>query len=237
MGHLDPFRSTPREIDAFRSRLERRNLGLTIESGARFLLDPHRKHHPTLLSSGGSQRRQELLIRLIDLAAELGSPLLSIWSGAREPDTPDLDFALDLLAERLKPVLERAALCDVLLCFEPEPGMLVETLHDYLALTERLGGQKLWLTLDTGHLAARETPPYERHLLRSGSVLRNLHLDDAPAGEHEHRFFGEGVLDFRALFGALRQIDYDGPLSVELSRHSHLAPQMARRAIDFLRTL
>ena len=237
MQHLDPDLSTPAEIEAFRSQLDRRGLGLTLESGARYLLDARRKHYPTLLSSVGFARRQALLTRLIDLAAELGSPLLSIWSGAKEPDTPAGDAALDLLAERLKPVIERAAERGVLLCFEPEPGMLVETIAQYTALCERLVGQTLWLTIDTGHLAARESPPYHEHLLHSGSRLKNVHLDDASVGEHEHRFFGEGDLDFKALFAALRRIEFEGPVAVELSRHSHLAPHVARQAIDVLRAL
>mgnify|MGYP003430850241 CR=1 FL=1 len=33
--HLDPYRATAAEIDAFRARIERLNLGVTIEGGAR----------------------------------------------------------------------------------------------------------------------------------------------------------------------------------------------------------
>ncbi len=233
--HLDPFRVTPAEVEGFRGLLEKARLGITIESGARYILDPRRKHWPALLSSRGFERRQDFYLRLIDLAAEVGSPLVSIWSGASEARTPPGEAALDLLAERLKPVLEHAAESGELLCFEPEPGMLVETLADYERLRARLPGFDLWLTIDTGHLAAREAPPFDAHLEKHRAALKNVHFDDAPLGQHEHRFFGEGVLDWPAIARRLDAIHYSDVLSVELPAHARDAPQTAERALRFLR--
>lgn len=235
--HLDPLRATAREVQAFRAHCERRGLAIALEGGARYVLDPRRKHHPTLLTTAGHERRQAFDRRLVDLAAELGSPLVSIWSGAREADTPPRDAALDLLAERLKPELEHAAARGVTIAFEPEPGMLVETLADYAALSARLPGRAPALTLDTGHLAAREEPPFDDCVRRSAGALANVQLDDSPRGVHEHRFFGEGDLDLRAIARALTEVGYTGPLSVELSRHGHDAPAVAARSIRVLREL
>ncbi|MFH0946226.1 MAG: sugar phosphate isomerase/epimerase family protein [Planctomycetota bacterium] len=234
--HLDPFRSTAAEIEQVRAHLERRGLGVTLESGARFLLDPRRKHFPTLLGKNGGTR-QQFLVKLLELSRELGSPLVSIWSGARDQDTPEGAEAFDLLAERLKPLLEQADKLGVMLCFEPEPGMLVERIAQYHELRARLEGAELWLTVDTGHLVVNERAPYHEHLLRERASLRNLHLDDAFPGIHQHLEFGDGKLDFPAVWDALETIQYDGPVSVELSRHSHAAPQVAERAIRFLRDL
>src|SRR3712207_7245563 len=41
----------------------------------RFALDPRREHHPSLLSEG-RQRRIEFLRRAIDVAGELGAPVV-----------------------------------------------------------------------------------------------------------------------------------------------------------------
>jgi sugar phosphate isomerase/epimerase len=51
---------------------------------------------------------------------------------------------------------------------------------------------------------------------------------------HDHLFFGEGVVDFRDVFDPLKAIGYRGLASVELSRHSHDAVNVARRSLDFL---
>ncbi|MFG0318830.1 MAG: sugar phosphate isomerase/epimerase family protein [Planctomycetota bacterium JB042] len=235
VAHLDPFRTSSTEVDELRDQLDRRGLGVSIEAGARFVLDPRRKHRPTLLSTEGHERRREFYERLIELAAALGSPLVSLWSGAREPDTPPGDAGFALLAERLKPVVEAAAERDVLLCLEPEPGMLVETVEGYRRLLGHLPGYDLCLTIDVGHLAANETRPWEGHVVAAAERLRNVQLDDAKVGVHDHLMFGEGDLDLAAMARALREIEFDGPCAVELSRHSHDAARTAEAALKTLR--
>ena len=236
--HLDPLRSSAADVEAFRRKLEERGLAVTIEAGARFVLDPARKHYPTLLTNADFARRQWFYAWAIDLAADLGSPIVSIWSGAVEPDTPPGDAAFSTLATRLVPTLEHAAAKGVALCFEPEPGMLVQTIDDYLRLCGHLSKRTelpLALTIDTGHLAAGEAPPWDTRVIAAGPVLRNVQLDDAATGVHEHLMFGDGDVDFRAIARALTSIGYDGPCSVELSRHSHDAARVAKAAIRFLR--
>ena len=115
--------------------------------------------------------------------------------------------------------------------------MLVETLAHYHQLRDRLGDPRLWLTIDTGHLVVNERKPYHEHLLQERTLLKNVHLDDAYPGIHQHLEFGDGKLDFKAVWKTLRDIDYEGPVSIELSRHSHAAPQVAKHAIEFLRDL
>ena len=67
------------------------------------------------------------------------------------------------------------------------------------------------------------------------------HFEDGLAAgrsaEELQKEFGDGKLDFQAVWDSLQTINYDGPVSVELSRHSHAAPKVAERAIQFLRYL
>ncbi|NBS89851.1 hypothetical protein EBS67_07595 [bacterium] len=67
-------------------------LNLVIETGARFLLDPRRKHQPTLLSKQASDRkkRADFLLRCAELGLAMGSNTLSFWSGK-----PDFEAAED----------------------------------------------------------------------------------------------------------------------------------------------
>jgi sugar phosphate isomerase/epimerase len=57
------------------------------------------------------------------------------------------------------------------------------------------------------------------------------------AGVHEHLMFGEGEIDFPPVIAALREINYTGPVSVELTRHTHIGPAAARQAYEFLSPL
>jgi sugar phosphate isomerase/epimerase len=56
-------------------------------------------------------------------------------------------------------------------------------------------------------------------------------------GVHEHLRFGEGEIDFPPVFEALRQVGYTGGVHVELSRHSHMAPEALRESFEFLSRL
>ena len=233
--HLDPFTSDAAAIDRFAAHCERRKLGITIESGSRFLLDPRRKHHPSLLSASGFERRQEFYQRLIDLAQRVGAPLVSLWSGRVESNAESEAALLRALATRILPVLDHAASRGVRVCFEPEPGMFIDSLKRFDSFLAHLARPDLAVTIDLGHLAVTESAPYESHLSRYGSRLAMVHADDARKGVHEHLFFGEGDLDWVAIRDALNALAFSGPIAVELSRHSHDAYATAARAISTLR--
>src|SRR6185503_12341526 len=84
VGQLDPSRLDREEVARVRARAEELGLELTLETGARFLLDPFRKHRPNLLDDEPAERarRVELLLRHVDLAADLGASVVALWAGA-----------------------------------------------------------------------------------------------------------------------------------------------------------
>ena len=74
--HLDPFHAKPADVEAFRALLESLGLGVVIETGARFVLDAHRKHRPSLLDEPEeAEVRLSFLERCVDLARDLGAPV------------------------------------------------------------------------------------------------------------------------------------------------------------------
>jgi len=206
-----------------------------VETGARFILDPRHKHFPTLVSDG-RQKRVDLLRTAVDVAFELGAPVVSMWSGAVAPDE-DRERAWNLLVDGTQRVVEHAADSGITLAFEPEPGMLVESLADYEELQDRLGHPSaLGLTLDIGHIVCLE-PMSVTHTVRRGApTLAHVHIEDMRRGVHEHLMFGEGELDLDETLRVLTEIEYDGLVAVELSRHSHAAHEMVPAAKAALRT-
>jgi sugar phosphate isomerase/epimerase len=235
--HLDPLRSDAEAVAAFRRHLDRRGMRLVVETGARFVLDPLRKHRPTLLDDPPlAARRLELLRRCADLAADLGAPVVSTWSGtAAEGVSPET--ALDRLVAGLRALCEHAARRGVRVGFEPEPGMAIETVARWPEVRDRVGHEALGLTLDVGHcLATRECDPADA-VERHAREILVLQVDDHRRGVHEHLAFGDGEVDFRRLAAAVRASGYVGPVEVELSRHSANAPETARRSIGLLREI
>lgn len=233
--HLDPFRATPAEVDALRARLEALDLLPVIETGARYLLDPTAKHQPTLLSSeaDGRRRRIDFLERSIDLASLLGAPAVSFWSGQR-PDGVPPEAARTWLVDACRRLAERAAERAIALAFEPEPGMFVASMADFEPLPAAVGHPAFRLTIDVGHLLLTESPPLGSSIERWADLLANVHIEDMRRPVHEHLLFGEGEVPFAEVLGALLRIGFEGPVTVELSRHSHAAPVAAARSIEFL---
>jgi L-ribulose-5-phosphate 3-epimerase len=235
--HLDPYDAgLRRQLAWIRRRLDRLGLAVVIETGGRYLLDPWRKHQPTLLSDHGAERRLDLLIRAVRIAAELGAPVVSMWSGTMPLGCPE-DVAWQRLTAGCDRVAEEAASRDVLLGFEPEPGMFIDTLDRFGDLHTRLGTPAcLGLTLDIGHCRCLEPEPVADCVGRAAAWLVHVQIDDMRRGAHEHLEFGTGDIDFPPVLDALDGCGYRGLVTVELPRHSFAAPDVARRSLDFLRT-
>ena len=87
--HFDPFEpDLERRAEGLGRRLRRLGLGLVIETGARYLLDPRVKHEPTLLNPTpeGRARRIDFLTRCVRIAAITVSR-----PGANPPSAAELD--------------------------------------------------------------------------------------------------------------------------------------------------
>jgi sugar phosphate isomerase/epimerase len=235
--HLDPLRSSPSDVAAFRGLLEETGLSVVVETGARFVLDPARKHRPTLIDEPAQAAlRLDFLRRCTDLAVAVGAPVVSTWSGAA-PEGLDPEEALDRLAHGLRRLCEHAAGSGVRIGFEPEPGMVVETVEGWSRVRESVGHPALGLTLDVGHcLATREGDP-ARILRRHAAEVVVLQVDDHRPGRHDHLMFGEGEVRWPDVAAAVRETGWTGPVEVELSRHSAEAPSAAERSLAFLRPL
>ena len=233
---LDPYSTElPRELSRMQRLLERFEMTSVIETGARFLLDPRAKHEPTLVSRTAEERvvRIEFLKRCVDIALALGSDAVSFWSGILRDDIPR-DDAMSRLADGVREVLDFANVRGVRLAFEPEPGMLVQTFDDYRELLSLVDGPGFGLCVDIGHVHCLEPRPISDYLTEWRERLFTIHIEDMVRGVHDHLRFGEGTIDFLPVLQTLKAIGYEGGLNVELSRHSHIAPEVLRESFAFL---
>ncbi|MEV0231810.1 sugar phosphate isomerase/epimerase family protein [Nonomuraea sp. NPDC050786] len=232
-GHLDPHSpGLAAEVSRIAGLLERLGLDAVVETGGRYTLDPRRDHHPTLISDD-AERRVDFLITAMRVAADLGAPVVHLWSGARPDGMPEAE-AYTRLAGQCARLLDQADQLGVTLGFETEPGMLVADLDGFERLRAMLGGHpRFGLTLDIGHCYCVERADLESCVRRALPYTVHVQIEDMRRGVHEHLEFGEGEIDFAPVLAALH--GYPGLVAVELSGHSHAAPQVARRSIDFLR--
>lgn len=233
--HLDPMEDGwERRAEALARDLAARRLGAVVETGARFLLDPRQKHEPTLLTASpeGRARRVAFLRRAVDIGAMLGAEAVSFWAGVPRPGV-DRDVAAAWLRDGVARVLEHAEARGVVAALEPEPGMLVETLDDWIDLSRDLPA--LTLALDLGHCLVtgeREPPAAVREFAAS---IGTVAIEDMRRGDHTHLPFGEGDMDIPACLGALEEVGFPGLVCVELSRESHRADTMVPRSLAWLK--
>ena len=235
--HLDPFSSCLHdELRQVRKQMGLLQLDGVIETGARFLLDPLRKHQPTLLSGNRRQSaiRMDFLNRSVNIARDLQFNTVSFWSG-----TPEAPSSAKRLMGRLvsgcRQLADYAAQRSVRLAFEPEPGMFIDTVDKFAELYERVGRPNFGLTIDIGHLHCQGETPIKGFLRHWKDIIWNIHIEDMKCGIHDHLMFGEGEIDFPPVLQTLQEIGYSGGVYVELSRHSHDAVETARKALAFLK--
>jgi sugar phosphate isomerase/epimerase len=240
---LDPYAAgLAHEVDRMAALLSRLGFASVIETGARFLLNPRVKHDPTLLSPSADERsrRIDFLKRAVDIAGDLGSDAVSFWSGALNStgnsadESLSPDEAMARLAAGCAQVIDHALARNMRLGFEPEPGMFIDTFAQFERLLALVDAPLFGLTIDIGHVHCVEEGAIADHLRQWKDRLFNVHIEDMRRGVHEHLRFGEGEIDFEPVMQTLDDIGYSGGVHVELSRHSHMAPQAARESFDFL---
>jgi len=233
--HLDPMaEGWVQRAEVLGRALHASGLGCVIETGARFLLDPRRKHEPTLLTPTpeGRARRVQFLCRALDIGNLLGAEAVSFWAGVPLPGV-DRGEAGGWLVEGVAQVLDHAATRGVTAALEPEPGMLVETLDDWLLLHSALPG--LRLALDLGHCLVTQEREPPAAVAEFAPHIATVAIEDMRRGDHTHLPFGEGDMPIPACLDALEAIGFQRLVCVELSRESHRADRMVPDALAWLR--
>src|SRR5262249_22983432 len=156
------------------------SLRCAIETGARFLLDPRRKHQPTLISPTPEERafRLEWLQQdCVWIASELRADCVSFWSGTATDGAAPSEL-MNRLAEGCKRLADTAAEKNVRLAFEPEPGMFIDTMDKFAELHRRVNHPAFGLTIDVGHLVCNRELPVSKYLAEWGHILWNVHIED-----------------------------------------------------------
>ncbi|WP_440006075.1 sugar phosphate isomerase/epimerase family protein [Halomicrococcus sp. SG-WS-1] len=173
--------------------------------------------------------------RAIDLAAAVGSPAVCLATGRPLPGNPP-ERAHEYLRDSLHEILDYAEARGVDVGIEFEPELLVECTDEVLDLIDDVGRESLGVNLDIGHAAVYGEDLTET-IHRSAGHITGIHLEDIVGGRrgnHYHRIPGEGDLDFRAVFDALDDINYEGFVTLELYTYPDEPDYAAERAYEEL---
>jgi len=235
--HLDPFADDARQqAEAVRALCDRLGLGVVVETGARFLMDPRDKHEPTLVtaSAEGRARRLDFLRRCCDLAEVLGAEAVSFWAGVPKPGV-DRAEARTWVVDGVRALVDLHGGRAYALAVEPEPGMLVEDCDDWAALARDVDG--ISLALDTGHCIVSGAYAPDEAVRAFAAHLGTVALEGMRRGVHEHLPLDEGDVDLPAVLRALQDVGWTRLVTLELSRDSHRAHSLVPTSIAHLRSL
>lgn len=172
--------------------------------------------------------------KLIDLSVEWGGKTIlylagwQIYGVTREQAW---EWSRQILCE-IAPI---AADHGQTLVVEPQPadGNLVESCDDAIQMMRESGAPNVKLMLDTLHVMYRNEVLTD-YVYQMGQNLRHIHLSDL-----DRLPPGAGRGDFVSLIAALKEIGYDGYLTMEISfnRRDVEPDQVARQAYEYIKSL
>jgi sugar phosphate isomerase/epimerase len=195
--HLDPDLLGPGEIAEARAMLAHFGLSCVSVSG-----------HAQLHTPTGAAR----LNRVLEACAEFGAQVLNTFTG----DAENEEQRAALIANA-RALADRAQALGVRLCIEND-STLMPTARVGLSLLDEIGHDWIQMNYDPANVI------YFAGIAPEGDVefalrrLGHVHLKDKRGGKAVADFppLGEGELDVIGFLRRLREIDYSGPVSMEI---------------------
>lgn len=181
---------------------------------------------------GSASLARERLDQMIQLAADLGAPVVTVGS-FRGRTVGNAAESKQQLAAILRRAGGLAGSCGVRLALEPLNRYEADLLHtaaETLAFLNEVDEPAVGILLDTYHVNIEErswTEPYRQ--VMAAARLYYVHLSD-----NNRLAPGQGHIDFRAILRALREVGYDGWLTAELFPQPD-ADSAARLTADAMR--
>jgi len=118
----------------------------------------------------------------------------------------------------MKKLLQTAKKCGVTICVEntPFPNFSLATPQQILKLVQEINDDNFKICLDTGHVAVFSDLSVGDEVRRLSDKIKVLHIHDNSGKKDEHLSPHEGVIDWQDFSSALKEIGFDGVLSLEI---------------------
>ncbi|HQK92522.1 MAG TPA: sugar phosphate isomerase/epimerase family protein [Armatimonadota bacterium] len=172
-------------------------------------------------------------IRAVEMTCELGCGILIV--NAERADADRRAEQWRALVGRFRRICERAEECQVWVAVEPEPLLLVHGMDDWARLRDEVASDRLAINLDIGHCEITDDVPAA--IRRFASHIVHVHFEDIRGKVHQHLVPGEGDMDLSAVVRALREVDYDGYLTIDLFHIADDPLGYAQRCLEPMRRL
>ena len=177
-------------------------------------LSAHRKYALGSPSEPVRQQGLSIMRKAIDLAAELGIRMIQV-AGYDVHYEESTEKTRALYAQSIQASVEWARGACVMLALENVDCPFIDSIEKGMRLVSGVNSPWFQLYPDIGNLtAAGKDVPSE--LRAGGRHIVGVHVKDTRPQEFRRVPLGQGCVDFHAAFRTLRELDYRGPLVVEM---------------------
>jgi sugar phosphate isomerase/epimerase len=235
---IAPFTLAKRVTDISRSerdriRTEAARAGLGI-SGIHWVLAQTEGLHLTDPDAGVRGRTSDYFCELVEFCADLGGNTIVVGSPKQRNVLPGVAYeqAWEWAAGTFRAAVKRAEERGVTLCLEPlapAETNFINTAAEAIRFIRPFNSPRFKIILDVKAMSS-EAKPIPQNIRESWPDFAYVHANDANL-----RGPGFGDVDFVPIASALKEVGYDGVVSVEVFRFEEGAETIARQSLEYLK--
>jgi len=197
-------------------------------------------YHPSWIENDIESRKMRIghTLDCIKLARKLGVSNIST-----EPGGPVISQGLSenellrIFENGINEILKTAENENVTVLVEPEPGLLIENSEQFIKFIKNFDSKHIGLNFDIGHFFCVGEDP-SQVIYKLSEYVRHVHLEDIAADRtHHHLMLGEGAIDIESVFKSMKDIGYEGFITIELYPYQECPINAAKNAMKFIKSL
>lgn len=177
-------------------------------------LSGHRKYPFGSVDTAVRRRADEMMRKAITLAYDVGIRIIQL-AGYYVYYEPHLAASRDRYRAGLSQALDVASQAGVMLALENVDGNDVMSITEAMRFVKDFNSPWFQIYPDIGNLAEHELSISDELELARGHLV-GLHVKDTIPGEPRRVPFGEGVTPFAAAFRKLAEMNFNGPILLEM---------------------
>jgi sugar phosphate isomerase/epimerase len=180
------------------------------------------------------KRTAEYFCELVQFCADLGGQIIVVGSPKQRNIVKDVTYqqAWDWARETFTPSVQRALDADVTICLEPlapSETNFINTAEEAIRFVKQFDSRSFKIILDVKAMSS-EAKPIPQIIRESWPHFAYFHANDTNL-----KGPGFGEVDFKPIAAALKEVGYDGFVSVEVFKFDEGPEPIATRSIEYLK--
>jgi sugar phosphate isomerase/epimerase len=232
--HAFPLPLEAHKITEIKNELTNNNIQIS-NLNAFTLLGIGDTYHPSWIEENSDYRKIRLAhtIECIKLASQLGAKNISIEPGGPMENPNNREKYLKIFIDGVKEVLPFAEKQKVKILVEPEPGLLLENSIDFLKFIRNFDSEYIGINFDIGHFVCVKEDPSQL-VFELENYIHHFHLADIKNRVHNHLIPGLGSINFKKIIESIKEIGFDGFITVELYPYKVNPYRAALKSFEYL---